>query len=95
MSVNDEWRISGQVTPQLGGASPLSVFEAIEAEVLSPLPDTPFVLARWSTAVVGPDIHIKVGRTLYSVPWKLIGCRVDVRSRRPWCRSSSTVLCDL
>lgn len=38
------------------------------------------MLARWSTATVGPDIHIKVGRTLYSVPWKHIGRRVDVRS---------------
>ncbi|MGW1289630.1 IS21 family transposase [Streptomyces sp. NPDC002586] len=64
----------------LGGAAPVSVFEDIEAEELLPLPPTPFVLARWSTAVVGPDIHIKVGRTLYSVPWKLIGRRVDVRS---------------
>ncbi|MFG3531370.1 hypothetical protein ACGF8B_32240 [Streptomyces sp. NPDC047917] len=26
----------------------------------------------------GPDVHIKVGHTLYSVPWKLIGRRVDV-----------------
>ena len=64
----------------LGGASPLSVFEAVEAHALLPLPKTPFVLARWSTATVGPDIHIKAGRTLYSVPWKLIGKRVDVRS---------------
>lgn len=64
----------------LGGAAPLSVFEAVEAETLLPLPKTPFVLARWSTATVGPDIHIKVGRTLYSVPWKLIGKRVDARS---------------
>ncbi|MFI6743836.1 Mu transposase domain-containing protein [Nonomuraea sp. NPDC050451] len=63
----------------LGGAAPLSVFEAVEAPALLPLPQTPFVLARWSTAVVGLDIHIKVGRTLYSVPWKLIGRRVDVR----------------
>ncbi|GAA3386308.1 Mu transposase domain-containing protein [Streptomyces racemochromogenes] len=38
------------------------------------------MLARWATATVGPDIHIKVGRTLYSVPWKLIGRKVDVRS---------------
>ncbi|MFL5995564.1 MAG: IS21 family transposase [Streptomyces sp.] len=64
----------------LGGASPLSVFEAVEAGTLLPLPKTPFVLARWSTATVGPDIHIKAGRTLYSVPWKLMGARVDVRS---------------
>ncbi|MFF3595196.1 Mu transposase domain-containing protein [Kitasatospora indigofera] len=63
----------------LGGASPLSVFEAVEAKALLPLPDKPFVLARWSTAAVGPDIHIKVGRTLYSVPWKLIGRK----GRRP------------
>ncbi|MFI9255518.1 Mu transposase domain-containing protein [Streptomyces sp. NPDC053069] len=35
--------------------------------------------ARWSTATVGPDIHIKVGRILHSVPWKVIGRKVDVR----------------
>ncbi|MGW8501557.1 IS21 family transposase [Streptomyces sp. CLCI03] len=64
----------------LGGAAPLAVFEAVEAKALLPLPDKPFVLARWSAATVGPDIHIKVGRTLYSVPWKLIGRKVDVRS---------------
>ncbi|ACU72764.1 Integrase catalytic region [Catenulispora acidiphila DSM 44928] len=64
----------------LGGASPISVFEAAEAQILLPLPQASFTLARWSTATVGPDIHIRVGRTLYSVPWKLIGRRVDVRS---------------
>ncbi|MEU0179418.1 hypothetical protein ABZ178_39645 [Streptomyces massasporeus] len=58
----------------------MTVFEALEAAELLPLPPNPFVLARWSTATVGPDIHIKVGRTLYSVPWKLIGRKVDVRS---------------
>ncbi|MFC1421557.1 IS21 family transposase [Streptacidiphilus cavernicola] len=64
----------------LDGASPAAVFEAVEAQALLPLPDKPFVLARWSQAQVGPDIHVKVGRTLYSVPWKLIGRKVDVRS---------------
>jgi hypothetical protein len=29
---------------------------------------------------VGPDIHVKVGRALYSVPWRLIGQIVDARS---------------
>ncbi|MFE5596549.1 hypothetical protein [Streptomyces sp. NPDC056549] len=58
----------------------MAVFDALEAAELLPLAPTPFVLARWSTATVGPHIHIKVGRTLYSVPWKLIGRRVDVRS---------------
>jgi len=37
------------------------------------------VLATWSTARVGPDIHAKVGKTLYSIPWRLIGQRLDAR----------------
>ncbi|WP_374228831.1 hypothetical protein [Streptomyces sp. ET3-23] len=48
----------------LGGAAPLPVFEAVEEPALQPLPPTAFTLARWSTATVGPDIHIKVGHTL-------------------------------
>ncbi|MET9134639.1 hypothetical protein ABZX44_33250 [Streptomyces antibioticus] len=55
--------------------------DAVEADTrLLPLPKTPFVPTRWNAATVGPDIHIKVGRTLYPVPWRLIGRRVDVRS---------------
>jgi hypothetical protein len=64
----------------LGGAAPLSVFEAVEAEQLKPLPRSVFVLATWSRPTVGPDIHVKVGKTLYSVPWRFIGTKVDARS---------------
>lgn len=64
----------------LQGASPLSVFEAVEASELNPLPRKRFVLAAWSSGTVGPDIHVKVGKTLYSVPWRHIGRRVDARS---------------
>ncbi len=63
----------------LEGASPLSVFAAIEADALIPLPRVEFELATWSTPKVGPDCHVKVGRTLYSVPWRLIGKTVDAR----------------
>ena len=63
----------------LDGASPLSVFAAVEAEALIALPRTPFELASWSTPKVGPDCYIKVGKALYSVPWRLIGRNVDVR----------------
>ena len=38
-----------------------------------------FVLATWSSARVGPDIHAKVGATLDSLPWRLLGDRVDAR----------------
>jgi transposase len=63
----------------LDGAAPASVFAAVEAEALQPLPAKPFVLATWSTALVGPDIHARVGKTIYSVPWRLIGQRLDAR----------------
>jgi hypothetical protein len=35
------------------------------------------VLATWSTGTVGPDIHVRVGKSLYSVPWRHLGRRVD------------------
>ena len=53
--------------------------QAVEAAELNPLPRTVFVLASWSRATVGPDIHVKVGKSLYSVPWRLIG----QQGRRP------------
>jgi transposase len=64
----------------LGGAAPLNVFRAVEAETLKPLPRKRFTLAAWSRATVGPDIHVKVGKCLYSVPWRFIGQKVDARS---------------
>ena len=64
----------------LDGAAPAAVFAAVEAPALGPLPTTPFVLATWSTGKVGPDIHVKVGPALYSVPWRLLGQQVHARS---------------
>jgi len=61
------------------GAEPLTVFSAVEADALIPLPPAGFELARWSTPKVGPDCHVKVAKTLYSVPWPHIGKRVDAR----------------
>lgn len=64
----------------LDGAAPIAVFRAVEAGALTALPKSPFTLAVWSRGKVGPDIHVKVGRALYSVPWRLIGQTVDARS---------------
>jgi transposase len=63
----------------LEGAEPLAVFAAVEADALIGLPAARFELAGWSTPKVGPDCHIKVGKSLYSVPWVYIGRRVDAR----------------
>jgi hypothetical protein len=63
----------------LDGAQPYSVFVAVEAPVLRPLPPERFELAAWSRPKVSPDCHVKVAGALYSVPWRLIGRRVDAR----------------
>jgi hypothetical protein len=64
----------------LDGAGPAAVFTAIEAPALAPLPAAEFVAATWSVAKVGPDIHAKVGATLYSLPWRYLGESVHARS---------------
>jgi hypothetical protein len=63
----------------LDGAEPLAVFEAVELDALLPLPAMSFELASWSTPKVGPDCHVKVAKSLYSVPWRYIGVQVDAR----------------
>lgn len=59
--------------------APQVVFDAEEADALLALPRHAFELAKWSRPKVGPDIHIKVGKALYSVPWPNIGKQVDAR----------------
>jgi transposase len=63
----------------LEGAQPAAVFLAVEADTLVALPVESFELAAWSTPKVHPDCHVKVGKALYSVPWRHIGVHVDVR----------------
>ena len=63
----------------LDGAQPVAVFEALELPALMALPQAPFELASWSRPKVGVDCHIRVGKALYSLPWRHIGDHVDVR----------------
>ena len=63
----------------LGDAAPAVVFAAAEQQALKPLPQDPFVLATWARAKIGPDIHARVGKVLYSVPWRHIDKTADVR----------------
>ena len=64
----------------LGGAAPAVVFAATEQHTLQPLPVRPFEPATWSRPKVGPDIHVKVGKALYWVPWRFIGQQLDARA---------------
>src|SRR5271169_7115184 len=54
-------------------------FEALELPTLKPLPAKPYEFGEWRKAKVHPDYHIEVARAYYSVPYRLIGERVDVR----------------
>ena len=56
-----------------------SRFEELERPALRPLPMRPYEFGEWKKAKVHPDYHIEVGRAYYSVPYSLIGERVDVR----------------
>ena len=56
-----------------------SRFEELERPALRPLPRRPYEFGEWKKAKVHPDYHIEVGRAYYSVPYALIGERVDVR----------------
>ena len=56
-----------------------SRFEALERPALRPLPLRAYEFGEWKKAKVHPDYHIEVGRAYYSVPYALIGERVDVR----------------
>jgi transposase len=57
----------------------LSRFEERDKPLLSALPVRPYRFAEWKQAKVHPDYHIEVQRAYYSVPYRLIGQRVDVR----------------
>lgn len=63
----------------LDGASPLSVFQAREAPALIALPVSAFELADWNYPKIGPDCYAKVGKALYTVPWRFIGSHLDAR----------------
>ena len=63
----------------LDGAAPAAVFEAVEKDRLGPLPTAPFAVATWAKAKIGPDLHARVDKVLYSIPWRHIGKTADVR----------------
>ena len=59
------------------GRSRRELFDAVEREVLAPLP--PFEYAEWKSSKVHLDYHIEVDHAFYSVPHALIGRRVRAR----------------
>lgn len=57
-----------------------SWFEELERPVMRPLPETRYEFARWRVGLkVNIDYHIESNHHYYSVPYQLVGTRVDVR----------------
>ncbi len=57
-----------------------SLFAEIDRPALRPLPAVPYEYAVWKTARVNIDYHVEWERHYYSVPYRLVGERVDVRA---------------
>ncbi|HTU61167.1 MAG TPA: hypothetical protein VMF89_22085 [Polyangiales bacterium] len=55
------------------------LFERYERPAAQGLPEPRYEYAEWRTSLVHRDHHIEVARGYYSVPYALVGQRVDVR----------------
>lgn len=64
----------------LNGATPSAVFDAVERDALIPLPRRPFEPVVYTVGTVAPDCHVRSGKAFYSVPWRLLGQKVTVRT---------------
>lgn len=71
-------RMNGQTMRKLG-VSRRELFEKIERQVLSPLPEADWEFAEWKRARVNLDYHVEIEGYFYSVPHALIHAEVDLR----------------
>ncbi len=55
------------------------LFEEIDRPALRPLPLERYQWMEWRSAKVGPDYHIQCDERYYSVPFRLVGERVEAR----------------
>jgi transposase len=60
-------------------ASRRELFDELEAAALKPLPPGRFELAAWKKVTVSIDYHVEFDRRFYSVPYRLVGQRLDLR----------------
>jgi transposase len=58
-----------------------SVFESLERPAMRPLPATRYEFGAWKIGLkVNIDYHVEFDRHYYSVPYQLVGARVDLRA---------------
>lgn len=70
--------LNGRLMKHLG-ASRLDLYQRLDRPALRPLPRERFEAAQWANRGVNIDYHVEVGHNYYSVPYSLVGERVDTR----------------
>jgi len=55
------------------------LFERLDRPAMQPLPAARYSFAEWRKARVNVDYHVEVGGHYYSVPYRLVGEKLDVR----------------
>lgn len=71
--------LNGRVMKRLG-ASRRELFERYDRPALRPLPPVRYETALWKECGVNIDYHVEYEHNLYSVPYALVGQRVEVRA---------------
>jgi transposase len=71
--------VAGQRLHGTTGERPYGAFEQRERAALGPLPPHAWELASWTSALVGADCHLRAGSAAYSVPYKHVNQRLEVR----------------
>lgn len=71
--------VAGQRLHGTTGERPLAIFQARERAALRPLPPQPWEAAVWTSALVGVDCHLRAGGAAYSVPYRYVNRRLEVR----------------
>jgi len=71
--------VAGQRLHGTTGERPVAAFEQRERAALQPLPLRPWEPASWTSALVGADCHLRAGGVAYSVPYKHVNQRLEVR----------------
>lgn len=62
------------------GVSRRELFERLERPALKPLPPNRYEMAEWKGCRVNIDYHVEVQHNYYSVPYQLLGERVEARA---------------
>lgn len=76
-------RLNARPMRGCGGKSRQQLFDELDAPALDPLPETPYEFAEWKLKLtVGQDYHVPWAGRYYSVPYALVGAKVNLKATR-------------